>query len=54
MNKPLRAPGKIGVNRKQMITDLQERFQFKNKEELEAHIEMLRQQALLPPIEENQ
>lgn len=47
------APGKKGVNRKQMISDLQERFQFKDKAELDAHIEMQRQLALLPPVENN-
>lgn len=31
-------PGKRGVNRKEMIEDLQTRFQFKNREELDAHI----------------
>jgi hypothetical protein len=31
-------PGKKGVDRKGMINDLQERFQFKNKEELDAEI----------------
>lgn len=43
-------PGKRGVNRKQLINDLQERFQFKNKEELDAHIALRKQQALLPDI----
>ena len=43
-------PGKRGVNRKQMINDLQERFQFKNKEELDHHIAMKKQAALLPEI----
>ena len=33
-------PGKRGVDRKQMINNLQERFQFKNKEELDADIAM--------------
>ena len=36
-------PGKRGVNRKQLINDLQERFQFKNKEELDAHIALKKQ-----------
>jgi hypothetical protein len=43
-------PGKRGVNRKQLINDLQERFQFKDKEELDADIAMKKQQALLPEI----
>lgn len=34
-----------------MINELQERFQFKNKEELDAHIAMQKQAALLPPID---
>jgi len=38
MNKPLVAPGKRGVNRKQMINDLQERFQFKDKAEIDAYL----------------
>lgn len=45
-------PGKRGVNRKQMINDLQERFQFKNKEELDADIAMKKQSALLPEIDQ--
>lgn len=39
-NRPLQAPIKRGVNRKKMITELQERFQFKDKEELEAYLHM--------------
>ena len=45
-------PGKRGVNRKQMINDLQERFQFKNKEELDADIALKKQSALLPEIDQ--
>lgn len=33
-----------------MINDLQERFQFKDRDELDAHIAMKKQQALLPDI----
>lgn len=45
-------PGKRGQDRKQMINELQERFQFKNKEELDAHIALQKQAALLPPIDD--
>ena len=30
LNKPLQAPVKKGVNRKEMINNLQERFQFRD------------------------
>lgn len=43
-------PGKKGVDRKGMINDLQERFQFKNKEELDAEIALRKEQAMLPDI----
>jgi hypothetical protein len=36
--KPLgRAPGRMPQNRNNMIEDLQERFQFKDKDELDRH-----------------
>jgi hypothetical protein len=44
------APGKRGQDRKQMINELQERFQFKDKEELDRHIAAQKQAALLPPL----
>ena len=38
-NKPVgRYPGKHPQNRAHMIEDLQERFQFENKDELERHL----------------
>ena len=44
-------PGKKGVDRKGMINDLQERFQFKNKEALDAEIAARKEKALsLPDI----
>lgn len=38
LNRPLVAPGKKGTNRKEVITDLQERFQFKDKAEIDAYM----------------
>jgi hypothetical protein len=44
-------PGKKGVDRKGMINDLQERFQFKNKEELDAEIAARKEKEMsLPDI----
>lgn len=47
LSRPLQAPLKRGVNRKQMINDLQENFQFKDKAELDAYIAQKKQLALL-------
>jgi len=44
------APGKRGVNRKQLINDLQERFQFKDKAEIDAYMAKQKEAQLLPEI----
>lgn len=44
------APGKRGVNRKELINDLQERFQFKDKAEIDAMIAKKRELQMLPDI----
>ncbi len=50
LRRPLQAPVKRGVNRKQMITELQEKFQFKDNKELEEHMRKQKQMAMLPPV----
>lgn len=50
LNRPLVAPGKKGTNRKEIITDLQERFQFKDKAEIDAYMLQQKQASLLPEL----
>eukprot|EP00347_Sterkiella_histriomuscorum_P010966 403374256 len=49
-NKPLVAPGKRGVDRKELINDLQERFQFKDKAEIDKIMAQKKLESMLPEI----
>lgn len=49
-NKPLVAPGKRGINRKELINDLQERFQFKDKAEIDRIMAQKKMESMLPDI----